>query len=257
MVVSVLALFASIAALGVSLYPYVQETSVRQDATVGYLDRLVGVEWNDALRAKTFAVKGGDAELLASVINNAWLAGQYTEPEVLQLEAGSVTSRGAGEYEVCFPRTKLPIFSDNCYVFSHFEFNETDRISRFAVDGVPVDALLPVRDFTDDLTLDEGGGPIDAYPGGVIVSPDGSEKIVLLDVRQIRGGQRDPIQFQSVRAENAAETDTPIIESSFPSELTYYGRGWAAVKVGTDAQFLLACWSGVPEGSESCSWVYL
>lgn len=257
-IISLTALVASIAAVGVSLYPYFEEATSRQDVTIRFLERLTGVEWNDALRARTFTARGSDAELFAGAVNRLWLAGQYTGEEFSQLNAGTVTQKARDEYELCFPKTKLTVFSDDCFVFSHFEYNESDRITRFAVDGVAVESLLTSLDLENDLTSDEGGGPIDALDGGAIYSPDGSEKIVILSVRHVRGGsQEQHLEFASVSAQDSDEKEAEIFESSFPSALSYFDREWAAVKVATDTRFLLACWTNVAEGAESCSWIYL
>jgi hypothetical protein len=249
---------ASIVAVGVSLYPYFEEATTRQGVTIRFLERLSGVEWNDALRAQTFAARGSAAELFTGAVNRVWLAGHYSGDEFGQLEKGSITLRAADEYAVCFPQTKLTVFSDDCYVFSHFEFNESDRITRFAVDGVAVETLLISLDLENDLTSEGDGGPIDAFKGGEVVSPDGSEKIVILYVRQVRGGsQQLRIEFASVSAEDSDEEEAEIIESSFPSALSYFDQEWAAVKVEMDTRFLLVCWTGLAEGAETCSWIYL
>jgi hypothetical protein len=251
---SIIAIVVSVASF---LYPVASAQYTHVTQAKDYLEGLVQVARPGPYLARGSAAKGSDADLYADTVGRAWETWTLNRTDEEPVAVGTVTGDW-GEYVVCFPA--LDIFPTECSTYSEFEYSDQDKVTRFSIDGMPIDQLYNSADYEKTATYssDDGNEQVRAYYAGKLFDPSGvaSTVILRLDRSLSSTSGRSPLSFDSLIAQNGAEEQVTVYASYFPETAVYYETYFAVVRVPRNARFLHICWSGVPEGEKACDWTY-
>lgn len=244
-------LWISIAALVVSIisfaFPLWTQQNVRAAAIEEYVDGVVGIGSSSAYVAQGKAAEGSQASEYASTIGLLWEAVEGSGDDISGIAEGSATSKVGGDYEVCFP--SLTVLPDSCSTFGDFEFGDNDRISRFTINGQPVEHLFQAGRYDNTLTSKDNAVQIRAYSAGKLYDTDREEKTLILwfDRSNVEEEFTGELTIASTTSQDGNENTLEVLGSYFPDTVSYWDSYYAAVRLPDSARYLWVCLDGNPE----------
>lgn len=173
--------------------------------------------------------------------------------------AFSVTCR-----RVCYPAASLA-GPRGCYDFSDFRFDpNSGLISRFSIQGIPIDMLVSQTDLESDLSLAKRGSRSEnfrVFQLGAIRRPDMQQASVALllssdigDTTTTRFGRGGFEAYDRNVDEALGRRSWALV---WPRELPFFVQRYAAVRLPTAGEGWLTACSKRDSGKRLCAWVSL
>lgn len=161
------AIFSLIGA-GISAYPLIQESSRQTEHRESLVAGLAGDEPSKIKAARTHVVASSPADVFLVNVDDWWYAADWAieASKTPTPEAGSWQHEGNG-YRVCLP--KLLPGDQVCLKLANFIYDpDNGLITRFSVDGVPVDSMSWDKSPSKDLIPKDRDLPLDVRAIGRI-----------------------------------------------------------------------------------------
>lgn len=251
LIVAVIALLVSGLAF---VWPIAAQANGRNDIVRGYLEALVENRSDEINVAAGYASLDSSAYSYATAIVNVWLAVEDSDRPDVGSALGSVAPAVDG-WTVCMPDIEL--FDDTCRLYANFEYGDNDRITRFTIDGVPVEKLFQLTPNEHRLTTEGDADVFDAFASSQLRDPGGERRTFVFWVRQERHPEPfSAIQFAGLVTQDAEEEALTAVASATPESLPYWDGAYVAFRVPDETRFLQLCWSGDLAGKDPCDWLY-
>jgi hypothetical protein len=253
----VLSMVAILISVSSFVYPIVSSEVGRWSMAERYLTALIGVGANTSYSARGLAAEGSQADKYAKTVGVAWEAALDGKADTSVVTGGQVLG-WQGTFEVCF--ANLDIFNDKCSTYADFEYSETNRVSRFTVDGLPVEQVFGSGNYDRPITTtgDTKPNQMQAYDAGRLYDPDGVTKTLMLRImrKETSSASGAPLTFVSAEVQDATEAVVEIEAKYFPPVFLFWDDYFAVIRVPAEAEFVHVCWAGMPEAETGCDWVY-
>lgn len=250
-VVAVAALVVSIAAFAT---PLIREATEKDAAVRAFLQSVIEPSSRAQLVAVNRTQEDSAANTYAYVLANIWRAWESSEGRG-EAEPGKVEARSDGKWSVCFPEIDL---LPDCQIFADFQFEPgTSSITRFSVDDVPVGELVRYR--SSEITTIDDLGP-EVWLTAALTDPDFEMETLIFWTQMGDGEERDRgstyrLTSMQVQTEREEWLDDPILR--FPTDIARYEAVLGGIRTFEEVNLVYACWTYMPEGTETCNWLNL
>jgi hypothetical protein len=226
-----IAVLALVVSIGAAFGPPAFDVVNRAVLVSRFAEAIISTSSLDVQKASSAVSPGSTADQYIQVVTNVWAAHEDSgvTPDA---EPGTIEILGWFSVQLCFPTQ--PLLPYTCATFSDFEFSEAGRITRFVIDGQPLEDMFLAVNWDNDFTDDSDESDIlRSLSAGTLLSADRSRVV----------------------AQDPSESEVPIVSSAFPATLDWFETKYAAVHVPDDTRFLFVCWTA-PSVVDGCDWFY-
>lgn len=192
-VIAVVAALISLIGAGISAWPLYLEHNSQVEHRDALVKALASGERFSIKTARAHVTAKSPADVFLQRVDDWWYAADWAAPGVPTPEPGSYQSQERG-YKVCLP--KLLPGDQVCVELSDFVYDpETELITRFSVDGYPVDTMSWKEDGAADLAPKDAM-PIDLRAIGRIDLVGQEMRCVAYTMRMKQGDSKAVITFK-------------------------------------------------------------
>jgi hypothetical protein len=250
-----IAVLALVVSIGAAFGPPAFDVVNRAVLVSRFAEAIISTSSLDVQKASSAVSPGSTADQYIQVVTNVWAAHEDSgvTPDA---EPGTIEILGWFSVQLCFPTQ--PLLPYTCATFSDFEFSEAGRITRFVIDGQPLEDMFLAVNWDNDFTDDSDESDIlRSLSAGTLLSADRSVKTVVFWIQRDRqnGEEFEQVALSRVVAQDPSESEVPIVSSAFPATLDWFETKYAAVHVPDDTRFLFVCWTA-PSVVDGCDWFY-
>jgi hypothetical protein len=259
LVVSIVSLgLATLTSLGVAFLPFMWSTLSQTNIANNYAKHLVLPGYRTTYLSAGLAEKDSPAAQFADAVRvvRENLEGPNGSSRV-RSDPGTVSGAVDGIH-ACF---HLPDVFAKCVILANFEFDTNNRVTRFTIDGIPVEQLFRAPENDTASTRTDDTGAFRAYRTVRIFDTDFKRKVLIYELDRT-GGSDDtkPLYYdaKSTRVQDVGET--PILADRYtarvPDSLLQFERPYAMFSVPYSTEFILICWNHSPVDTSQCEWIY-
>lgn len=158
-IIAVVAAFISVVSAAAAVAPFYLEHSRQAKQQEALMDGLISDNWLESKAALAHVVKDSPADVFVNAIDDWWYAADWAGDGPDPTPQAGSWERRDGAYQACLPRL-LP-GDQVCLRLADFVHDPASGlITRFSVDGLPVDAISWIKTDSQDLVPKDRGVPL-------------------------------------------------------------------------------------------------